>query len=84
MAAAYCRAVLSHDQRIALDGSPAEAVDAGARDLATKRLAQIAERKAAKTAAGVVRQPKAARPAAPPEAPAPLCDRVRASLLRRT
>jgi sRNA-binding protein len=84
MAAAYCRAVLSHDQRIALDGSPTEAVDAGARDLATKRLAQIAECKAAKTAAGVVRQPKAAQPAAPPEAPAPLRDRVRASLLRRT
>ena len=36
MAAAYCRAVLSHDQRIALNGSPAEAVDAGARDLATQ------------------------------------------------
>ena len=83
MAAAYCRAVLSHDQRIALDGSPTEAVDAGARDLATKRLAQIAERKAAKATAGVVSQPKAAQPAAPPEAPAPLRDQVRAALLRR-
>jgi hypothetical protein len=30
-------AVLSHDQRIALDGAPAEAVDAEAKDLVAKR-----------------------------------------------
>jgi hypothetical protein len=42
MTAAYCRAVLSHDQRIALDGALAEPVNAKAKDLATKRLAQIA------------------------------------------
>jgi sRNA-binding protein len=42
MAPFYCRAVLSHDQRIALDGAPAEAVDAGAKELATKGLAKKA------------------------------------------
>src|SRR6516225_7207826 len=67
----YCRAVLSHDRRIALDGAPAEPVDAKAKDLATKRLAQIAA-KAAKKAA-VMAKPK---PTAPPEAPAPLRDQV--------
>jgi sRNA-binding protein len=36
----YCRAVLSHDQRITLDGAPAETVDADARDLAAKELAK--------------------------------------------
>src|SRR5438270_348034 len=34
MASAYCQAVLCYDQRIALDGAPAEAVDTKARDLA--------------------------------------------------
>jgi sRNA-binding protein len=91
MAAAYCRAVLSHDQRIALDGSPTEAVDVGARDLATKRLATLAARKAAKAApptppakAKPKPKPKAAkapRPAAPTPAPT-LRDQVRASVLR--
>jgi ProQ/FINO family len=38
--ASYCRAVLSHDQRITLDGAPAEMVDADARDLAAKELAK--------------------------------------------
>jgi sRNA-binding protein len=46
LAAVYCRAVLSHDQRIALDGSPTEPVDAEAKDLATKQLAKLAARKA--------------------------------------
>ena len=32
MATFYCRAVLSHDQRITLEGAPAEAVDAGAKE----------------------------------------------------
>jgi sRNA-binding protein len=36
MAAVYCRAVLVHDQRIALDGTPAEPVDAEAKDMAAK------------------------------------------------
>jgi sRNA-binding protein len=42
MAPFYCRAVLSHDQRIALDGAPAEAVDVGAKELAAKGLAKKA------------------------------------------
>jgi sRNA-binding protein len=37
MSPVYCQAVLGHDQRIALDGAPAETVDAEAKDLATKR-----------------------------------------------
>ena len=89
MAAAYCRAVLSHDQRITLDGAPAEPVDVKAKDLATKRLAQIAARKAAKaltsaqSAPAVVKPKLKPKPAPPPEAPTPLRDRVRTSLLRR-
>ena len=50
MAAVYCQAVLSHDQRIALDGAPAETVDAEAKDLAAKQLARLAARKAKKAA----------------------------------
>jgi sRNA-binding protein len=75
MAAVYCRAVLAHDQRIALDGTLAEPVDAEAKDLATKQLAKLAG--------------NAAKKAAPPksgpstETPVPLRDRVRAGLLRR-
>ena len=42
MAPSYCRAVLNHQQRIALDGSPAEMVEAEARDLAIKHLARRA------------------------------------------
>jgi sRNA-binding protein len=73
------------DQRIALDGAPAEPVGAEAKDLAAKQLAKLAARKAAKKAA------KPAAPAAvkPKPAPAPLTetpkqlrDRVRAALLR--
>jgi sRNA-binding protein len=48
MAAVYCQAVLSHDQRIALDGAPAEAVDAEAKELATKQLARIEARNTVK------------------------------------
>jgi sRNA-binding protein len=51
MTSAYCEAVLRHDQRIALDGSPAEAVDANSRDLAAKRLAELAARGPAKALA---------------------------------
>jgi sRNA-binding protein len=45
MAPFYCRAVLSHDQRITLDGEPAETVDAGAKELAAKVLAKKAAAK---------------------------------------
>jgi sRNA-binding protein len=44
MSAVYCRAVLAHDQRIALDGAPLEAVDEGAKDLAAKQLTRLALR----------------------------------------
>jgi sRNA-binding protein len=86
MAAVYCQAVLSHDQRIALDGSLAELVDAEAKDLATKQLARLAAREAAKKtakpAAPAVVKPKPT-PARPTETPEQLRDRVRAALLRR-
>src|SRR6516162_5183336 len=80
MAPIYCRAVLAHDHRIALDGAPAELVDAKARDSATKRLAHLAARHAAKKAAAA--KPKT-KPAPAPEKPSPLRDQVRAGLLRR-
>jgi hypothetical protein len=48
LARTYCEAVLSHDQRIALDGAPAEPVDAEAKEMAAKRLATLAARVAAK------------------------------------
>jgi sRNA-binding protein len=90
MAEVYCQAVLCHDQRIALDGLPAETVDAEAKDLATKQLAQLAARKAAKKAAeaaapAVVKPKPAPGPPTemPPETPEQLRDRVRAALLRR-
>ena len=80
MAAFYCQAVLAHDQRIALDGTPAETVDAEAKDLTKRQLVRLEARKAAKKAA----KPKSPPPATPPEPPMPLRDRVRASLLRRS
>ena len=90
MAPLYCHAVLNHHQRITLDGSPAEMVDAKAKDLATKHLARRAAgataKKAAKGAAPTVVKSKPANappPAPPSEAPKPLRDLVRASLLRR-
>jgi sRNA-binding protein len=88
MAAVYCQAVLCHDQRIALDGAPAETVDADAKDLATKQLAQLAARKAAKKAAeaappAVVKPKPAPAPAPSTETPEQLRARVRAALLRR-
>jgi hypothetical protein len=36
MAAAYCKAVLAHEHRVALEGSTAEAIDSQAKDLAIK------------------------------------------------
>jgi sRNA-binding protein len=87
MAPVYCRAVLCYDQRIALDGAPAEPVGAEAKDLATKQLAKLAARKAAKKAAKPP-APAAVKPApAPtslPETPEQLRTRVRAALLRRS
>jgi sRNA-binding protein len=82
----YCQAVLSHDRRIGLDGSPAETVDAEAKELATQQMAQLEARKAAKKAAETARaavvKPKPAPPR-PTETPEQLRDRVRAGLLRR-
>jgi sRNA-binding protein len=90
MAPVYCRAVLTHDQRITLDGSPAEIVEAKAKNLATAHLARraagTAAKKAVKSVAPTVVKSKAASPppqASPPETPKQLRDRVRASLLRR-
>ena len=58
MAPVYCQAVLAHDQRITLDGAPAETVDAEAKDLAAKQLAKLTARTAAKeTAAAKANQP---------------------------
>jgi sRNA-binding protein len=94
LARTYCEAVLSHDQRIALDGAPAEPVDAEAKELAAKQLAKLAARKAAKSgkSAKKVAAPASADvkpapgPPAPARAPTPeeLRTRVRASLLRRS
>jgi sRNA-binding protein len=86
MSAVYCQAVLSHDQRIGLDGSPAEMVDAEAKDLATKQMAQLEARKATKKAAETARAPVVKpKPAntRPTETPEQLRDQVRAGLLRR-
>jgi sRNA-binding protein len=85
MAAVYCQAVLSHDQRIGLDGSAAEMIDAEAKKLATKQMAQLEARKAAKKAAeaaAAVVKPKLVQ-TRPTETPEQLRDRVRAGLLRR-
>jgi sRNA-binding protein len=90
MAAVYSQAILRYDQRIALDGSPAERVEAKAKDLATKHLARLAAGTAAKKAAQTVapamvksKPASAPPPAPPPETPKQLRDLVRASLLRR-
>jgi sRNA-binding protein len=90
MAPAYCEAVLRYDQRAALDGSPAEMIDAEAKELATKQLAQLAARqtakKATKAAPPAVVKPKAAAPPpteTPSETPDQMRGRVRASLLPR-
>jgi hypothetical protein len=85
MAPAYCRAVLSYDQRIGLDGARTEAVDAKAKNLAAKRLEELSVRKTAKKtakAAAPVVKPRTA-PTPPAETPEQL-RALRASLLRRT
>jgi sRNA-binding protein len=91
MASIYCQAVLCHDQRITLDGAPAEPVGAEARDMATKRLEQLAARQAAKKAAKAAAPAALKPPPAPtrpietlPKTPEHLRDRVRAALLRRS
>ena len=87
MAPAYCRAILCHDQRIALDGGPAEPVDAEARDLAAKHLAKLAAPRSAERAATTASAPVGkTKPALAPaaETPEQLRARVRASLLRRS
>jgi sRNA-binding protein len=86
MAPVYCEAVLCHDQRIALDGAPAEPVGAEAKDMAAKQLARLAARKAAKKAAkpAAPTAVKATTAPAPPETPEQLRTRVRAGLLRRS
>jgi sRNA-binding protein len=81
MAAVYCQAVLAHDQRIALDGSPAEPVDARAKDSATAQLARLAARNAAKKA--TVPAKAKPKPAPSTDEPPQLRDQVRAGLLRR-
>jgi sRNA-binding protein len=85
MARSYCEAVLRYDQRVALDGSPAETIDAEAKDLATKQLARLAAReiakKATKAAAPAVVKPKP--DPVPTATPEQLRARVRTSLLRR-
>jgi sRNA-binding protein len=83
MASVYCQAVRRHHQRIALDGSPAEMVEAKAKDLATKHLARRAAGKAAKSAAPAVVKSKPASappPALPSETPKQLRDLVRVAL----
>ena len=86
MVEAYCKAVLCHEHRVALDGSPAETIDAEAKELATKQLARLAARetakKSVKAAAPAVVEPKPA-PLPPTVTPDQLRVRVRASLLRR-
>jgi sRNA-binding protein len=59
MAAVYRQAVLSHDQRIALDGTSAELVDPNAKELAA---AQLAARNAVKPAVPTTAKPKPASP----------------------
>jgi sRNA-binding protein len=90
MTAAYYQAIFRHDQRIALDGAPAEPVGAEAKDLAAKQLARLAARQAAKKAAtaaapaAVKATPTLAPPTeTPPKTPEQLRSRVRAALLRR-
>ena len=74
---AYCRAVLAHAMRINLDGSESElTVDDDARATATKRLEQIAARKARAAAANSpppapLPEPEPAPPVAPEPAPEP-------------
>jgi sRNA-binding protein len=86
MAPPYCDAVLCHDHCVGLDGSAAEAINAEAKDLATRQLARLAAceiaTKATKVAEPAEGKPKPAP--VPPETPGRLRARVRALLLGRT
>jgi sRNA-binding protein len=86
MAPVYCEAVLRYDKRVSLDGSPAETIDAEAKELATKQLARLAARETAKKSLKAAVPAMAASPTTetPPETPDQLRGRVRASLLRRS
>jgi sRNA-binding protein len=75
-------AVLRYDQRVALDGSPAETIDAKAKDLATKQLARLAARETAKKATKAA-APAVVKPVPPTATREQLRARLRASLLRR-
>jgi sRNA-binding protein len=67
MAPFYCRAVLSHDQRITLDGAPAETLDAETKEKAAKVLAKkaAAPAKPAAKSKPMSAKPKPARAARP-------------------
>ena len=80
MRAAYCRAVLQHEERVNLDGSPSgQLIDDEARALATKQLAAIKARGARRdAAAAAAREAKLAetaqqvpKPPPPPRPPPP-------------
>jgi hypothetical protein len=71
MAPAYCRSILSHDQRIARDGTPAEASTPRRRDW---RRSSWRGSKRARRRARRRRSLPACRPAPPPEPPRPLRD----------
>jgi sRNA-binding protein len=87
MAPAYCQAVLCYDKRVSLDGSPAETIDAEAKELATKQLMRLAAHETAKTATKVA-SPTVVKPKSDPVPPTAtreqLRTRVRTSLLRRS
>ena len=68
MAPAYCEAVLCYDQRVALDGSSAETIDAEAKELATKQLMRLAAHETAKTATKVA-SPTVVKPKSDPVPP---------------
>jgi ProP effector len=86
MAPPYCQAVLSHHQRVTLDGDPAETVDAEAKDLAAQQLARLTARKDGKKAASAAPTEVKPKPVVTLSemTPAQLRDRVRAGLFRRS
>jgi hypothetical protein len=87
MTPVYCQAILRYDERIAIDGATAGAVDAEAKDMAAKRLAELATQKLTKKATTlappIVASPDPVPPQ-PTETPGQLRALVRASLLRRS
>jgi sRNA-binding protein len=83
VAPVYCQAMLCYDQRVTLHGSPAETIDAEAKDLAAKQLARRAARETAKQAMAAARA--VLRPKTDPLPPREqLRARVRAGLFRRS